>query len=844
MKALLLLLFLAAGVAAAQDSPHGPISIPCETCHSTETWALRTDASFNHNSTGFPLLGHHLVVACSDCHRNLVFAGTRNDCASCHSDIHRGDVGTNCVRCHSMDSWNVTDITQKHQQTRFPLLGAHVLVNCDACHVRASEHRYAGTPLTCISCHRQDYQATTSPNHVSAGFSVDCAKCHRVDAMRWPGGFDHALTSFPLTGAHASLICSSCHPGNQFSHLSTDCFSCHSTDFSGTTSPNHAAGQFSHDCLTCHTTIAWSPATFNHSATRFALTGAHQTTDCQSCHTGGNYNLVYTGCYTCHQSNFTQSVNPAHVSRNFSHDCTTCHTTLAWKPASFDHSTTNFALTGAHVATPCASCHTGDNFQLVFADCYTCHQTDYARPTDPNHVTAQLNKMCTPCHTTLAWTPATFDHSTTKFALTGKHSTTPCQSCHVSGNYQIVYQNCFQCHQNDFQTAANPNHVAGQFSHTCEGCHSTTSWSPATFDHNTTKFALTGKHATTQCQSCHVSGNYQLVYSNCYQCHQGDYTGTTNPNHTSLGFSHSCESCHSTTDWSSASFDHSTTKFALTGAHVTTPCASCHTGNNFMLVYVNCYQCHQTNYTGTTNPNHVSNNFSQDCTSCHTTIAWSPATFDHSTTKFPLTGAHVATLCAACHTSNNYKLVYSNCYQCHQTDFTGTTNPNHVTNSFSQTCTTCHTTIAWSPASFDHSTTKFPLTGTHITTPCISCHTGGNYQLAFTNCYQCHSADYAKPTNPNHVTANFGHDCTPCHTTVAWTPSTFNHDTQYFKIYSGHHNGRWTLCTDCHTNAADFSQFSCINCHTHNQTQTNSDHRGVSGYIYASPNCYSCHRNS
>ena len=73
----------------------------------------------------------------------------------------------------------------------------------------------------------------------------------------------------------------------------------------------------------------------------------------------------------------------------------------------------------------------------------------------------------------------------------------------------------------------------------------------------------------------------------------------------------------------------------------------------------------------------------------------------------------------------------------------------------------------------------------------------------------------------------------------AWTPSSFNHDANYFPIYSGEHKNEWNLCSECHTNSSDFKIFSCLVCHKKNETD--SDHNGVSGYSYNSNACYSCH---
>src|SRR5204862_20714 len=163
----------------------------------------------------------------------------------------------------------------------------------------------------------------------------------------------------------------------------------------------------------------------------------------------------------------------------------------------------------------------------------------------------------------------------------------------------------------------------------CTQCHNTTTWTGANFDHATTGFALTGVHATTQCAQCHVNGNYNLTSANtaCVSCHLKDFQGATNPNHVSGGFPQTCQQCQSTT-----------------------------------------------------NPNHVQSNFPQTCQQCHTTTTWGNATFDHATTGFPLTGAHIALQCLQCHVNGNYGLTAANttCISCHQNDFNTATNPPHA----------------------------------------------------------------------------------------------------------------------------------------------------------------------
>ena len=190
--------------------------------------------------------------------------------------------------------------------------------------------------------------------------------------------------------------------------------------------------------------------------------------------------------------------------------------------------------------------------------------------------------------------------------------------------------------------------------------------------------------------------------------------------------------------------------FPLTGAHATVPCAQCHTNNNYTTLPTTCYGCHQADWTGTTNPNHIAAAFPTTCDTCHTTTNWTTVTFNHAVyANYPLTGAHATLTCVQCHTNNNYTTTPTACYSCHQADFTGTTNPNHVASGFPTDCSICHTTSGWSPSSFNHNNTAFPLTGVHITVPCATCHTNNNYTTLPTTCYGCHQADWNGTTNPN-----------------------------------------------------------------------------------------------
>ena len=428
-----------------------------------------------------------------------------------------------------------------------------------------------------------------------------------------------------------------------------------------------------------------------------------------------------------------------------------------------------------------------------------------------------------------------------------------CTQCHNStyGNYSISTAACANCHMTDYNNTTNPAHKAAAFPTTCDSCHTTVAgWGGATFNHTSTGFALTGAHTSLQCAQCHNStfGNYSISSGACANCHMADYNGTTNPSHTAAAFPTTCDTCHTTVaGWGGATFNHTTTGFALTGAHTTLQCTQCHnsTFGNYSISSGACANCHMADYNGTTNPNHKTAAFPTDCSGCHTTVAgWGGATFNHAATGFALTGSHATLQCVQCHVNSNYSLTSANalCANCHMADYNGTNNPVHSAAGFPTTCDTCHTTTDWTGATFTHPTTPIAIVNNaHSTVACTACHINNVFTNTPTDCYSCHKTDYTNTTNPAHAAAGFPTTCATCHQIVAgWAGATFNH-TQ-FPITSGTHNQSvWVTCNTCHTNASDYSVFTCINCHTHVQTTVDKQHGHVRNYVYSATSCYSCH---
>ena len=763
-----------------------------------------------------------------------------------------GNLNLPCQNCHTSVGWKPIRAIPEfdHNQTRYPLRGMHQSVNCTQCHTKPV---FTNVGTKCADCHADIHKRQ---------FGASCDQCHTVNGWQVSvQAIQNHQNRFPLLGAHASLDCASCHTGaatGQFQGLSTQCYSCHAKDYQQAMAPNHITAKFSTTCEQCHGMNNWLGATFDHAAYGFPLTNAHSMPprQCTDCHVNNNFNLTTTACVSCHLKDFQGTSNPNHVLAHFAQTCEQCHTTIAWQPATFDHSTVNFPLSGGHAVPPrqCADCHVNNNYNITTTACVSCHLKDFQGTTNPNHQQAGFAQTCEVCHNTTAWQPAQFDHSKSAFPLTGMHTVPPrqCTDCHVNNNYNITTTTCVSCHLKDYQGTTNPNHVTSNFPQTCEQCHNTTSWLNATFNHDSTGFSLTGLHTVPprQCTDCHVNNNYNITTATCVSCHLKDYQGTTNPSHVASNFPQTCEQCHDTTSWLNATFNHASTGFALTGSHTVPPrqCTDCHVNNNYNLTSTACVSCHLKDYQGTTNPNHVTANFPQTCETCHDTIVWTDSTFNHTATGFTLTGMHLVPprLCTDCHVNNNYNLTSTACVTCHLKDYQGTTNPNHVASNFPQTCEQCHDTTSWLNATFNHAATGFALTGSHTVPPrqCTDCHVNNNYNLTSTACVSCHQTDYNNAKSPiDHISVGFPTTCELCHDTVLWTDGTFDHSKTAFPL-TGMHTSPPRQCVDCHVNN-NYTTLptDCYGCHKADyQATTNPGHAAQPQFFPTT--CVSCHNTT
>ncbi len=421
----------------------------CATCH-TDHAGRDADivqfnvSTFNHRLTDFLLAGAHLGASCDQCHRpETAWSAAPDSCLGCHAqdDHHNGALGAACESCHSDRNWTETHF--EHDNTGFPLLGAHQRAACAGCH---GEQSYAATPDQCVSCHGGDdvHKGLNGPA---------CEDCHNAES--WSAtAFDHlSVTGFGLAGGHAGLTCQACHGAVKLTSLGgADCNSCHQDD-------DVHLGHNGSDCAGCHAVSRWGTVSFDHAATTgFVLGGAHGQLGCTSCHRGPLEQPVPTGCAGCHGG------DDAHLGQ-LDRRCESCHGENSWTAGvTFDHDLSVFPLLGRHAELACESCHASAAFHDAGDECAACH-------TQQDVHDGQLGVNCGLCHNPGAWSATRFNHdSQTDFALTGAHVSASCESCHrVAATAAAAPSACGGCHRRD-------DKHSGRFGEDCARCHTTRSF--------------------------------------------------------------------------------------------------------------------------------------------------------------------------------------------------------------------------------------------------------------------------------------------------------------------------------------------------------------------------------
>ena len=212
---------------------------------------------------------------------------------------------------------------------------------------------------------------------------------------------------------------------------------------------------------------------------------------------------------------------PNHITAGFPiAQCSTCHDTINWADATFNHASTGFPLTNAHASVACAQCHVNGNYSLQIAptDCGNsgCHLTTWQQTNNPNApdrraAFAAANCSHLPRHDRLDGLDI-FNHSRDRFhpdrrARVAEPDTLRSLPCQQQLHLTIAPTDCGNsaCHLTQWNSTATigwqrPESHYGRFPdravlHLPRHHH----WADSTFNHTSTGFALVGTHATTAC---------------------------------------------------------------------------------------------------------------------------------------------------------------------------------------------------------------------------------------------------------------------------------------------------------------------------------------------------------
>lgn len=436
-----------------------------------------------------------------------------------------------------------------------------------------------------------------------------------------------------------------------------------------------------------------------------------------------------------------------------------------------------------------------------------------------------------------------FDHARAGWLLDGKHARLHCEKCHTAelrvsqaadlgpkrskAGWTGLETSCASCHQDLHK---------GTLKGSCESCHNTTAWSPASgFDHAQTRYPLTGKHIDVACAKCHataagaqlelaVAHFRPLPHADCVTCHRDPHAGRMHG---------TCSSCHVTSSFSAIggrNFSHDRTRFPLLGKHADVSCELCHAAYPKHIdrpAFATCTSCHVDYHRGQA----MVAGAAVDCAYCHNVAGFTPATFtvaQHARTAYPLVGKHAAVSCGSCHTRRldargARELVMrpaaNRCEACHADAPHGT---QLIARGARGACTSCHTPIGWKPSTFgvrEHGALRFPLTGRHAFADCGSCHSAkrrglpsfpairslGTAQVALhldeLTCDACHR----DPHGGKYASTKAGPaqgTCVTCHDTRSFHPSAVDatvHSRFAFALEGAH---RAAPCVACHTNMA------------------------------------------
>jgi len=818
----------------AKPSNHIPTTAACAVCHTTAGQFQLYSVTATHQG----------VTTCTNCHGSTVNTTFANvvPVTTPSNHIPTGSLDCNGSGCHTTANVNPGGFKIGAASVSAPTLtvAGHTTVKtavplCGSCHEQGVT--FMGMIVTTSGAWGDDRPMLYDKAH-PAKTAGDCSVCHTTTPT-----FNTNQTQGAKPSNHIPTTvttCATCHttPGNYAAYSVTathsgvtTCKNCHgstvNTTFAGTTpivtTPSNHIPISTLDCngSGCHTTANVNPGGFKigtASLTAPTLTVAGHTTikaavaTCTTCHEQGvTFMGMMVGTSGAWGDDRPMLYDKAHPAAS-SGDCSGCHTTT---PTFATNQSGSAAKPANHIPTTaaCGQCHTtAGNYTLyvmgatghkgITTNCAQCHAYglsfyNMAPPTlkqPPSGATGHIPSnppngtmviACELCHSPTVFTA--FSGTVMKHAYT---TSIECDACHEKGLTWKTNGNLWT-RPGNHHVGVNCNGAPAGSTTGSGGCHSTRDKSvirmpttprvsPTTTTTTTTKPSSTGTTTTAAPRVGKVfpgdaasrAASAPTAASSAAPSTVGDVlaranttltTGATPP---TAPFSHTtvtgtaCVTCHAAANGTGKPASHIATS---------NNCQSCHTTLAWLpvtrvdhtQVIGKCASCHNGQIATGKSSSHIPT--SAACDTCHTSIAWTPARFDHA--------AVTPHTCTTCHNS----VVAIGMPRAHIPT--------------TQQCDACHGTLRWSPVKIDHS---------HLTASCVSCHNNAG----------------AIGLSPGHLRTQL--DCARCHSYPDWSVINFRHISV---AYPGTHHAA-LVCTSCHTSNTDQVPYpsaadagTCAGCH-------------------------------
>ncbi|MEP7181684.1 MAG: hypothetical protein ABI886_05830 [Betaproteobacteria bacterium] len=585
---------------------HQGIASNCTQCH----LAAPTGKAFLGVTPVAQGNGHIPTSAsCEQCHAGFVnFSGGKMN----HAGISSG-----CATCHATGKTFTGVVVVTPPATHIPFAGAA----CEACHLATKFTNFAGTAMNhgpvsgiaCATCHETGktwYGVTIvtrptpaqDPNHPTTG---DCGTCHTSTTS-----FATGVQGLPANHVPTAQACTLCHhnPGGvmkpgimDHQGITSNCTQCHlaapaGKAFLGVTPVAQGNGHIptSASCERCHAGFAsFGNGKMDH-------TGI--SSGCATCHASGKTftgvtvvtppatHIPFAGaaCEACHApAKFTNfggtAMNHAPVT---SISCATCHGAgKSW----YGVTIVTLPSTG-HIPNPsaldCKGCHSSTtSFKTwkmshsgITTNCVNCHGGQFAGVEKKPNDHPQTSNVCEQCHSINTFSKmlllpagkalligAAKAPGTIGDTIAAKPGLAKAVNVHIG----IAPGSCTGCHNGSTAAAKPGRHLVTMLS--CDACHRTTAWLPATYTHP-------GVAPTT-----------------CATCHNGSAASARPASH--FVTTRSCDGCHRMTSWRPPMpYRHLSPAYS---PHPTVQCIACHKGNSEMVVWrfpaakPDCAGCHQ-----------------------------------------------------------------------------------------------------------------------------------------------------------------------------------------------------------------------------------------------------------